>query len=90
MACRFMHIVDTFFYKRVENLFDIIFSEAGLSCKWWWKRCEYQKRGTVYIYRFFHLDCDPDIINSAKIVLKAHMAEFSMNKHHGWEFNDER
>ena len=89
MACRFSHIVDTFFCKQVENLFNTIFSEAGLSCKWWWKRCEWQKRGTVHIHGCFRLDCDPGIIKSAKIVLKACMAEFTMNKNRGWEFIDE-
>ena len=35
MTCRFPHIVDTFFCKQVQNLFDTIFADAGLSCKWW-------------------------------------------------------
>ena len=79
MTCMFLHIVDTFFCKRVENLFNTIFSEVGLLCK----RCEYQKRGTVHIHGCFCLDCDPESIKSPEIFLKACMAEFSMNKYGG-------
>ena len=50
--CRFLHIVDTFFYKRVKNLFATIFADAELLCEWWWKRRKYQKRGTVHIQGF--------------------------------------
>ena len=53
----------------------------GLSCKWWWKRYEYQKRRTVHIHRCFYLDCDPDSIKSAEIVSKVHMVELCMNKY---------
>ena len=35
------------------------------------------------------MDCDPESIKSAEIVLKACMAEFSMDKYNGWEFIDE-
>ena len=60
--------------------------DAKLSCNWLWKICEYQKRGTVHICRCFCLDCDPDIIKSAEIVLKDCIVEFSMDKYCGWKF----
>ena len=50
------------------------------------KKCEYQESSTVHIHGYFHLECDPDIIKSAEIVLKIYMAEFCMNKYEQWEF----
>ena len=86
MSSRFPHTVNTFFCKRVDNLFVTIFEDSGLLCKWWWERCECQKRGTVHISWCFCLGCDPNIFKSAEIVLKDHMAQFSMDKYSGWEF----
>ena len=59
MCQKFPHIVDTFFCKRADILMNTIFSKLGISAKWWWKRCEYQKRGTVHIHGCFRLYCDP-------------------------------
>ena len=82
-SCRFPHIVDTFSCKHIGNLCATIFGDSGLRCKWWWKRCEYQKRGTVHIEVFICLDCDTYIIKSTEIALKACMEEFSIDKNGG-------
>ena len=71
--------MDIFFCKRVDTLFATIFVDSGLSCKLRLKKCEYKKRGTVHIHIYLCLDCNPDIIKSTKIVLKACIAEFSMD-----------
>ena len=86
MSLRFSHKVDTFFCKHEDNLFASIFADSGLSCKWWWKRCEYQKIHTVHIQGYYCLDCDLDIIKSTEMVLKACVAELCINKYKGWEF----
>ena len=78
--------MDEFFCKRVDNLFATIFSDAELSCKWWWKRCKYKKRGKVHTDECFCLDCDLDIIKSAEIGLKTCMVEFSIDNYGGWGF----
>ena len=75
-----------FFCKRADNLFATIFADLGLSCKWCWKRCEFQKRGTAHIPGYFCLDCAPNNIKFAKIFLKACMTAFCINKYEGREF----
>ena len=88
MSCRFLHRANTIFCKQVKSLFDTIFADSGLKCKRWWKRCEYQKRGTVHIHGCFRLDCDPKIMKSTEIVLKVYITGFRINKYNGWEFID--
>ena len=90
MSLIFSHIVDTFCCKRVENLCVSIFADSGLSCKLLWKRCKYQKRSMVNIHKYFCLNCDPEIIKFAEIVLKAHKVEFSMDKYSDWESVDSK
>ena len=69
--------------KPVDSLFATIFADLGLSCKWWWKRRKYQKRGMVHIQGFFCLMYNPETNKSAEIVLRDCMAEFYKNKYNG-------
>ena len=60
------------------------FSKLGITAKWWWKRCEYQKRGTVHIHGCLRLICDPGITEYAKKVLEARISEMLLNEFDGW------
>ena len=63
---------------------ETIFSKLGIGAKWWWKRIEYQKRGTAHAHGCFRLLCDPDVSEAAKKVLEGRISEMLMNKLEGW------
>ena len=85
MCRKFPHIVDTYFCKRVDFIMDTIFSTLGISAKWWWKRIEYQKRGTAHAHGCFRLHCDPGMSEAAKRVLEGRISEMLLNEFQGWE-----
>ena len=85
MCQKFPHIVDTYFCKRVDFIMETIFSKLGISAKWWWKRIEYQKRGTAHAHGCFRLVCDPGLTEAAKKVLEGRISEMLMNQFQGWE-----
>ena len=64
---------------------ETIFSKLGIAAKWWWKRIEYQKRGTAHAHGCFRLLCDPGISESAKRVLEARISQMLLNEFNGWE-----
>ena len=85
MCQKFPHIVDTYFCKRLDFIMETIFSKLGIAAKWWWKRIEYQKRGTAHGHGCFRLYCDPGMSEAAKRVLEARILEMLLNKFQGWE-----
>ena len=63
---------------------ETIFSKLGISVKWWWKKIEYQKRGTEHAHGCFRLMCDPGVSDAAQKVLEGRISEILMNTFHGW------
>ncbi len=78
------HIVDHYFYERVQVLLECFFGEdSALAAKWTWYRIEYQERGTAHAHGCLRLKCDPvltQLINPgyvawlAQVVLESHDA----------------
>jgi hypothetical protein len=72
------HIVDTFFYHRVEALFQAYFSANGIDIEYYWFRIEFQKRGAAHIHGCLKVKDDPGLANLASQVLDGRIVEHNL------------
>lgn len=66
---KYPHIVDAFFFHRVQELIKYVFSSSGLQVEWHWYRIEYQGRGAPHAHGCLRLKQAPDLPKLAKHVL---------------------
>ena len=75
-----LHIVDAYFYDRVQELFKAIHGSTGIEIDWHWFRIEYQGRGAPHVHGCLRLKRDPGIAKHAKIVLDGRVAALRLTK----------
>ena len=68
------HIVDAFFYDRVENLLSTFFGKKGIEMSWHWFRIEHQARGTAHVHGCLRMKNDPGLSELAHVVLEGRIA----------------
>jgi hypothetical protein len=68
------HLVDAYFYERVETLFKEVFARQGIELEWFWYRIEYQGRGSPHVHGCFRIKDAPDLSKHAEKVLKGRLA----------------
>jgi ATP-dependent DNA helicase PIF1 len=83
------HIVDAFFYRRVQALLDTLFGPLGLEAEWTWFRIEYQGRGAAHAHGCLRLKDAPGLSNLASKVIVGRAAQRLGNFQDGIRFTDE-
>ena len=68
------HIVDQYFYMRVQALFRTMFSRFGIETEWLWFRIEYQSRGAPHAHGCLKVKADPGLTKLAATVVKGRVA----------------
>ena len=53
------HIVDAYFYWRMQKFLSIYFGANALDARWIWFRIEYQGRGAAHAHGCCRLNSDP-------------------------------
>ena len=80
------HLVDAFFYERVETLFKEVFACQGINLEWFWYRIEYQGRRSPHVYGCFRIKNAPDLSKHAEKVLKGRLASHALYNSPGNDF----
>jgi TolA-binding protein len=69
------HIVDMFFYRRLQMMIKHFFGKGCLRAKWIWFRIEYQGRGCAHGHGCCRLESDPGLIDLGGKVLRGKEAQ---------------
>ena len=62
------HLVDAYFYDRVNALLTEIFGKNGIEIEWFWYRIEYQIRDAPHVHGCLRFKRDPGILEHSKNV----------------------
>ena len=69
------HLVDAFFFKRIDAIYKTFFSAKGLEAAWHWLRGELQGRGVYHGHGCLRLLHDPGFVRLAELVLQGRRAQ---------------
>ncbi len=75
------HLVDEYFYHRVQLLFQELYGPNGIELDWLWFRIEYQGRGAPHVHGCLRVKRDPGIAEHAKKVLDGRLAALQLRTH---------
>ena len=70
------HLVDAYFFKRIQTMFDTYFGPKALEVDWWWYRGELQGRGCYHVHGCMRLKKDPGLTDLGKLVVKGRFAQY--------------
>ena len=76
----FQHVVDEYFYRRVEYFLKSYFRNKYLNSLYYWFRVEYQERGTAHIHGCFKLHSDPGITKLCEVIRDGRIAHHHLYK----------
>ena len=62
------HLVDAYFYDRVNTLIEEVFGKNGIEIEWVWYRIEYQSRDAPHVHGCLRFKRDPGILEHSQNV----------------------
>ena len=74
MAANNPHLVDAFFFKRIQTMIETFFGPGCFEYKWFWHRGELQSRGVYHIHGCLRLKQDPNLTKLAEVVYNGRCA----------------